>query len=171
MPSRARRIRSQFSHVVDIAPTILEAASLPEPTSVNGTVQEPMAGTSLMFSLNDADAPERHTVQYFEMFGNRALNRTGGLQVLHRAPWQTGKQKPLQDDVWSCTTPGKTSAWSTTWQTVPERVAAMEAKFMEEAEKYNVLPIDDRSVERVNPAIAGRPDLLGGRKSLTLMTA
>jgi arylsulfatase len=163
-------IRSQFSHVVDIAPTILEAANLPEPVSVNGTVQEPMAGTSLMYSLNDAAAPERHTVQYFEMFGNRALYQDGWFaRVLHRAPWQTGKQKPLEDDVWELYNAKEDfSLVNNLADEYPERVAAMEATFMEEAEKYNVLPIDDRSVERVNPAIAGRPDLLGGRKSLTL---
>ena len=163
-------IRSQFSHVIDIAPTILEAANLPEPTSVNGTVQEPMAGSSLMYSLNDADAPEQHTLQYFEMFGNRALYQDGWFaRVLHRAPWQTGKQKPLQDDVWELYNAKEDfSLVNNLADQYPERVAAMEATFMAEAEKYNVLPIDDRSVERVNPAIAGRPDLLGDRKSLTL---
>jgi len=129
-----------------------------------------MAGTSLMYSLNDADAPEQHTVQYFEMFGNRALYQDGWFaRVLHRAPWQTGAQKPLEDDVWELYNVNEDfSLVNNLADEYPERVAAMEATFMEEAEKYNVLPIDDRSVERVNPAIAGRPDLLGDRKSLTL---
>jgi len=129
-----------------------------------------MAGTSLIYSLNDADAPERHTVQYFEMFGNRALYQDGWFaRVLHRAPWQTGKQTPLEDDVWELYNVKEDfSLVNNLADQYPERVAAMEALFMEEAEKYNVLPIDDRSVERVNPAIAGRPDLMGDRKSLTM---
>jgi len=85
------------------------------------------------------------------------------------APWQTGAQKPLEDDVWELYNVNEDfSLVNNLADEYPERVAAMEATFMEEAEKYNVLPIDDRSVERVNPAIAGRPDLLGDRKSLTL---
>ena len=163
-------IRSQFSHVTDIAPTVLEAASLPEPVSVNGTKQQPMAGASLIDSLNDADAPERHTLQYFEMFGNRALYQDGWFaRVLHRAPRQTGKQKPLEEDEWELYNVREDfSLVNNLADQYPDRVAAMEATFMTEAEKYNVLPIDDRSVERVNAAIAGRPDLMGDRKSLTL---
>ena len=83
-------LRSQFSHVIDIAPTILEAAGLPEPKSVNGTVQTPIEGTSLVYAFNDANAPERHKTQYFEMFGNRAIYNDGWFaRTIHRAPWQT----------------------------------------------------------------------------------
>ncbi|MFP3435849.1 hypothetical protein SB781_39480, partial [Paraburkholderia sp. SIMBA_061] len=70
-------MRGQFSHVIDVAPTILEAAGLPEPTVVNGTPQIPMEGTSFLYAFNDAEAPERHTTQYFEIFGNRAIYRDG----------------------------------------------------------------------------------------------
>ncbi len=70
-------LRSQFGHVIDIAPTILEAATLPEPKSVNGTPQTPIEGTSLLYTFNDAKAKERHTTQYFEMFGNRAIYHEG----------------------------------------------------------------------------------------------
>jgi arylsulfatase len=94
-------VRSQFAHVIDVAPTILEAAHLPEPRSVNGTPQTPIEGASLLYSFDDADAPERHTTQYFEMFGNRALYHEGWFaRTIHRFPWQTGQQKPLESDVW-----------------------------------------------------------------------
>ena len=94
-------LRTQFSHVIDIAPTILEAAGLPEPKSVNGVVQTPIEGTSLVYAFNDAKAPERHTTQYFEMFGNRAIYHDGWFaRTIHRAPWQTTNLPPLTSDVW-----------------------------------------------------------------------
>ena len=163
-------LRSQFGHVIDIAPTILEAAHLPEPKSVNGTPQIPIEGVSLLDTFNDADAAERHTTQYFEMFGNRAIYHEGWLaRTLHRAPWQTAKQVPLESDVWDLYNVREDfSLVNNLASEQPERLATLQALFMKEAEKYHVLPIDDRTVERVNPAIAGRPDLLGGRTSLTL---
>jgi arylsulfatase len=163
-------LRSQFGHVIDIAPTILEAATLPEPKIVNGTIQTPIEGTSLLYTFDDAQATERHTTQYFEMFGNRAIYRDGWLaRTLHRAPWQTGKQKPLESDTWDLY--NVREDFSLTRNLAgenPEKLRELQALFMVEAEKYHVLPIDDRTVERVNPALAGRPDLLGDRKSLTL---
>jgi arylsulfatase len=163
-------LRTQFSHVIDIAPTILEAATLPEPTIVNGTPQTPIEGTSLLYTFDDANAKERHTTQYFEMFGNRAVYHDGWLaRTLHRAPWQTGKQKPLESDTWDLY--NVREDFSLTRNLAgehPEKLKALQAQFMAEAQKYHVLPIDDRTVERVNPALAGRPDLLGDRKSLTL---
>ncbi|RKZ90686.1 MAG: arylsulfatase [Gammaproteobacteria bacterium] len=163
-------LRTQFSHVIDIAPTILEAATLPEPKSVNGTPQTPIEGTSLVYSFDDATALERHATQYFEMFGNRAIYRDGWLaRTLHRAPWQTGKQKPLQDDVWDLYNVREDFSLTNNLAAErPEKLKQMQALFMIEAEKYNALPIDDRTIERMNPAIAGRPDLLGDRTSLTL---
>jgi len=163
-------LRSQFGHVIDIAPTILEAAHLPEPKSVNGTPQTPIEGVSLLDTFNDANAAERHTTQYFEMFGNRAIYHEGWLaRTLHRAPWQTSKQAPLESDVWDLYNVREDfSLVNNLAGEKPEKLAALQALFMKEAEKYHVLPIDDRTVERVNPAIAGRPDLLGGRTSLTL---
>jgi arylsulfatase len=163
-------LRSQFSHVIDIAPTILEAATLPEPKSVNGTPQTPMEGVSLLYTFNDAKAKERHTTQYFEMFGNRAIYHDGWFaRTLHRAPWQTGKQKPLASDTWDLYNVREDFSLTINLaREYPEKLKELQALFMKEAEKYHVLPIDDRTVERVNPALAGRPDLLGGRKSLTL---
>jgi len=163
-------LRTQFSHVIDIAPTILEAAGLPEPTSVNGTPQTPIEGVSLNYSFDDAGAAERHTTQYFEMFGNRAVYHEGWLaRTLHRAPWQTAKQAPLESDVWDLY--DVREDFSLTRNLAgeqPEKLKELQALFMSEAEKYHALPIDDRTVERLNPAIAGRPDLLGDRMSLML---
>ena len=163
-------LRSQFGHVIDIAPTILEAATLPEPKSVNGTPQTPIEGTSLLYTFNDAKAKERHTTQYFEMFGNRAIYHEGWLaRTLHRAPWEALEQPPLESDVWDLyDTRNDFSLVNNLAAEQPERLQRLQALFMKEAEKYNVLPIDDRVIERMNPALAGRPDLMGDRKSLTL---
>lgn len=163
-------LRTQFSHVIDIAPTVLEAATLPEPKKVNGTRQTPIEGTSLLYTFDDAKAKERHTTQYFEMFGNRAIYHEGWLaRTIHRAPWQTGKQQPLESDVWELYNVQKDFSLTMNMASKePRKLKKMQTLFMKEAKKYNALPIDDRTVERVNPAIAGRPDLLGGRKTLTL---
>ena len=163
-------MRTQFGHVIDIAPTILEACKLPEPTVVNGTPQIPMEGTSLQYTFNDANAPDRHTTQYFEIFGNRAIYRDGWFaRTIHRAPWQTTKLPPLSTDVWELYHVERDFSLSSDLAArLPKKLDEMKALFMSEAMKYHVLPIDDRSIERANPALAGRPDLLAGRKSLTL---
>jgi arylsulfatase A-like enzyme len=163
-------LRSQFSHVIDVAPTILEAAGLPEPKIVNGTPQTPIEGTSLVYVFNDPKAPERHATQYFEMFGNRAIYNAGWFaRTIHRAPWQTSELRPLTSDVWELYDVSKD--FSLTRNVAAEQDAKlkeMQALFMKEAEKYHVLPLDDRTIERTNPALAGRPDVLGPRTSLTL---
>jgi len=163
-------LRTQFSHAIDVAPTVLEAATLPEPKIVDGTPQTPIEGTSLVYTFDDAKAKERHTTQYFEMFGNRAIYHEGWLaRTLHRAPWQATKQKPLESDVWDLYDVGNDfSLVNNLASEQPERLKKLQALFMKEAEKYHVLPIDDRVIARVNPAIAGRPDVMGDRKSLTL---
>ena len=163
-------LRSQFSHVIDIAPTVLEAAGLPEPKSVNGVVQTPLEGTSLVYAFNDANAPERHKIQYFEMFGNRGIYNDGWFaRTIHRAPWQTQNLPPLTTDKWELYNAKNDFALTNNLAAKePERLKQMQALFMSEAQKYNVLPIDDRTIERTNPALAGRPDVLGDRKSLTL---
>ncbi len=82
-------IRSQFQHVVDIAPTVLEAAGIPEPKTVNGVAQTPMEGVSMVYTFDDAKAADRHKTQYFEIFGNRAIYHDGWVAAtVHKAPWE-----------------------------------------------------------------------------------
>lgn len=163
-------LRAQFSHVIDIAPTILEAAGLPEPKVVNGVTQRPMDGVSLVYSFDAAGAPERHTTQYFEMFGNRAIYHEGWLaRTIHRAPWESEPRRPLAEDIWELyDTRNDFSLVNDLSAQHPEKLAALQALFLQEAEKNNVLPIDDRVFERILPANVGRPDLMAGRTSLTL---
>lgn len=164
-------VRSQFHHVVDIAPTILEAAHLPEPKVVNGVKQTPIEGVSLAYTFEDAKAKDRHTTQYFEMFGNRAIYHDGWLAgTVHRAPWETTQPRhPLAEDVWEIYDVRQDFSLSHDLSKEnPKKLAEMQKLFMAEAVKYNVLPIDDRSLERLDPALAGRPDLMAGRTSLTL---
>ena len=163
-------LRTQFTHVIDVAPTILEAAGLPEPKVVNGVPQRPMDGVSMRYSFDDAAAPDRHTVQYFEMFGNRAMYKDGWFaRTLHRAPWEMKPRRALADDIWELyDTRNDFSLVHDLAAEHPEKLAELQALFMQEAQANHVLPIDDRVVERVNAALAGRPDLMEGRTSLTL---
>lgn len=162
--------RTQFGHVIDIAPTIMEAVGLPEPTSVNGTEQVPFAGTSLLYAFNDADAAERHTTQYFEIFGNRAMYHEGWFaRAIHRAPWETSNLPPLEDTEWELFNVREDfSLANNIADENPEKLEELKALFDRDAERFNVYPIDDRVIERMNPAIAGRPDIMAGRTSLTL---
>ncbi len=163
-------IRSQFTHVTDVAPTILEATQLPEPKMVNGVKQIPMEGKSMMYAFDNAKAKERHTTQYFEIFGNRAIYHDGWLAgTVHKAPWETKPRASLADDQWELYNERSDFSLSNDLaKTNPKKLAELQSLFMKEAKKYHVLPIDDRSVERVNPKLAGRPDLMGDRTSITL---
>jgi arylsulfatase len=163
-------VRSQWHHVIDIAPTVLEVAGLPFPRSVNGTEQRPFEGVSMAYSFNDARARDRHVTQYFEITGNRAIYHDGWLaRTIHRAPWEQQPRGPLDKDVWELyDTRADFSLSNDLAAREPARVKELQALFLKEAERYNVLPLDDRSVERLNPALAGRPDLMGGRTSLTV---
>jgi arylsulfatase len=172
-PERMKKpgeVRSQWHHLVDIAPTVMEAAGLPFPNIVNGTPQEPFAGVSMLYTLNDAKAKDRHTTQYFEIAGNRGLYHDGWLaRTVHRAPWERKVRAPLAEDRWELfDTRVDFSLARDLAAKEPERLRQMQALFLEEAAKYRVLPIDDRSFERFDPVVAGRPDLMAGRTSLTL---
>ena len=164
-------IRSQFSHVIDIAPTILQAIGLPEPSVVDGTPQIPMEGTSLVYTFDDAKAKERHTTQYFEIAGNRAIYQDGWLaRTIHRAPWEAKPRRSLQDNsAWQLyDTRADFSLARDLAAQNPQKLAELQAVFLQEARKHHVLPMDDRVFERMDGAAVGRPDLMAGRTSLTL---
>lgn len=164
------QVRSQFSHVTDIAPTILEATGLPEPKMVGGIRQVPIQGTSLAYSFDRPDAPTRHTTQYFEITGNRAIYHEGWYaRVLHRAPWEAQPRAELENDVWELFDITRDfSLANDLSKQHPEKLKALQGVFMKEASANRVLPIDDRSFERLNASLVGRPDLMAGRTSLTL---
>jgi arylsulfatase len=163
-------LRDQFTHVIDIAPTILEAAGLPEPTMVNGVQQSPMEGTSMLYAFNSPDEPERHDLQYFEMFGNRGIYHKGWSAVTkHRTPWVMvgGTIPAFDDDIWELY--DGSNDFSQARNLVaenPEMLAKLQRLWLIEATKYNVLPIDDRGAERLNPEVAGRPTLIHGNSQL-----
>ncbi|MGN7800450.1 arylsulfatase [Leifsonia sp. 22587] len=163
-------LRSQFTHVIDVAPTILEAAGLPEPTMVNGVQQSPIEGTSMLYSFNEPAAPERHTLQYFEMFGNRGIYHKGWSAVTkHRTPWELvgGALRAFDDDVWELYDGSVDYSQAHDLSTEdPHRLHELQRLWLIEAVKYNVLPIDDRGAERLNPELAGRPSLIHGNTQL-----
>jgi arylsulfatase len=164
-------IRRQFSHVIDVAPTVLQAAGLPEPKMVNGLRQIPMEGTSLVYSFDDAKAKERHTTQYFEISGNRAIYHDGWFaRTIHRAPWEAKPRRAVTDNTaWELfDVRSDFSLANDLAAKNPKKVAEMQALFLKEAARYHVLPLDDRVFERLDAQAVGRPDLMGGRTSMTL---
>jgi arylsulfatase len=163
-------VRSQWHHVIDVVPTILEAAKLPEPQAVNGTPQRPIEGVSMMYSFDAPDAADRHTTQYFEMFGNRGVYHDGWFAgTVHIAPWDTAPSTKLTDDQWELYHVAEDFSMSTNLaDQYPDKLAELQDLFMAEAVKYKVLPIDDRRQELFDPNVANRPDLMFGRTSLTL---
>ena len=163
-------LRTQFTHVIDVAPTILEVAGLPEPTFVNGVQQKPIEGVSMAYSFNDAAAPDRHTTQYFEMMGNRGIYHNGWTAVTkHKTPWvMVAKGLPaFNDDVWELydTNTDWTQAHDLAKE-MPEKLHDLQRLWLIQAVKYNVLPLDDRFVERINAEMAGRPELIHGNSQL-----
>ncbi|MAT04939.1 MAG: arylsulfatase [Acidimicrobiaceae bacterium] len=163
-------IRDQFTHVIDIAPTVLEAAGLPQPMFVNGVQQSPIEGTSMLYAFNAPEAPERHDLQYFEMFGNRGIYHKGWSAVTkHKTPWILvgGTLPDFDDDVWELY--DGASDFSQADNLVdehPDLLRKLQRLWLIEAVKYNVLPMDDRSGERVVPELAGRPTLVRGNTQL-----
>jgi len=161
-------IRTQFHHVIDIAPTILEVAGLPEPAFVHGIQQAPMEGVSMAYAFNDAKAADRHETQYFEVFCNRGIYHKGWTAVTrHSIPWVSEPLPGFDADVWEL------YDTSTDWtqsknlaKAHPEKLAELQRLFLIEATKYGVLPLDDRRLERFNPDLAGRPQLIRGNTQL-----
>jgi len=163
-------IRTQFHHVIDIAPTVLEAAGLPEPKSVDGTVQTPIEGVSLLYTFDDAAAKTTHTTQYFEIFGNRSIYHDGWLAgTVHRPAWDFLPKTTLEKDTWELyDTRSDFSCASNLADKNPEKLKELQDLFLKEAVKYQVLPLDDRVLERTNAERVGRPELMEGRTSVTL---
>ena len=163
--------RTQFHHVIDVAPTVLDVAGLPEPTLVEGVQQKPIEGVSMAYSFDRPRAKERRETQYFEMFGNRGIYHKGWTAVTkHRTPWQTGHESVVpafDDDVWELYDTNKD--WTQARDLAkeePEKLAELQRLWLIEAVKYNVVPLDDRFAERGNPQIAGRPELIQGNRQL-----
>src|SRR4051812_33247678 len=160
-------VRRQFCHVIDIAPTVLEAAGLPAPTFVHGVQQMPHQGTSMTYSFDDASAPERHDLQYFEMFVNRGVYHQGWTAVTrHSTPWIIEDLLAIDDDVWELY---GLDDWTQARDIAgenPAKLAELQRLFLIEATKYNVLPLDDRRIERFNADLAGRPQLIQGKSQL-----
>ena len=163
-------VRNQFSHLIDVCPTVLEVAGLPQPTMVNGIMQAPIEGTSMAYSFDAPDAPERHDLQYFEMFGNRGIYYKGWSAVTkHRTPWVMGSADvpAFDDDVWELY--DGSQDWTQAndlAKEMPDRLHELQRLWLMEATKYNVLPLDDRTAERLNADIAGRPQLVRGNSQV-----
>jgi arylsulfatase A-like enzyme len=164
------QLRAQWHHVIDIAPTILEAAGLPEPRVVDGTVQTPIQGVSMVYTFDETGAASRHHTQYFEILGNRGIYHDGWLAgTVHRAPWEYVPRATLENDKWELhDARNDFSLTNDLSATNPAKRKEMQDLFLEEAVTNRVLPIDDRAIERLNPVTAGRPDLMAGRTSLTV---
>jgi len=162
--------RTQFHHVIDLAPTILEAAGLPEPLSVDGVQQKPIEGVSMLYSFNDAKAAERRETQYFEMFGNRGIYHKGWTAVTrHKTPWLLIGEKtlPFDDDVWELYDTNKDwSQANNLAKQMPDKLHYLQRLWLIEATRYNVLPLDDRLGERMNADTAGRPVLIKGKTQI-----
>ncbi len=159
--------RTQFHHVIDVAPTVLEAAGLPEPVFVNGVQQMPLHGVSMAYSFDDAGAAERRVTQYFEMFVNRGIYQKGWTAVTrHSIPWAFGELPAFDDDVWELYGPGDWTQAHDLAAEQPGKLRELQRLFLIEAVKYNVLPLDDRRIERFNAELAGRPQLIRGKSQL-----
>jgi hypothetical protein len=160
--------RYQFSHVIDIAPTILEAVGITPPVEIDGIAQKPIEGVSLVYSFEDKDVPTRHNTQYFEMLGNQGIYHDGWMaSAFYNIPWNPN---PSEKDVlnldWELY--DITSDFSQAEDLAdekPEKVEEMKKLFYAEAAKYNVLPLDGRKTERLNVEL--RPSLTAGRTNFT----
>jgi arylsulfatase len=171
-PSRIQakgEVRSQFHHIIDIAPTICEAVGITAPASIDGVEQKPIEGTSMVYTFDDANAPERHTTQYFEMMGNRAIYHDGWMASTTplRLPWITTGVEPNPDDFkWELYRVAEDFSQANDLAAKnPEKLKELQAIFDAEAKKYNVYPLDSTFAERVDPAI--RPSLTRGRNVFT----
>ena len=163
-------LRSQFHHIIDIAPTILDVAGIVEPSIVNGVTQKPLEGVSLAYTFDGPDTEGRHRTQYFEMMGNRSLYHDGWVAgCLHgKLPWQTSGSASFDDDSWELyQIDSDFSQADDLAATHPDKLRELQDMFMAEAAKYNVLPLDDRFSERADPNL--RPNPLRGKTSFVYL--
>ncbi len=162
-------LRSQFAHVIDIVPTIYEAAGITPPTILDGVEQKPLDGVSLVYTFEDAEAPTRHTTQYFEIAGNRAIYKDGWMASTTplRLPWVTVGEEPNPDDFkWELyNISDDFSQANNLIDEHPEKLKELQDAFDVEAKKYNVYPLDSSFASRADPAI--RPSLTRGRSDFT----
>jgi arylsulfatase A-like enzyme len=160
-------VRAQFSHVIDVAATVLDAAGVPAPTFVHGVQQMPLHGRSMVPSFDDPAVPEHRETQYFEMFVNRGIYHKGWTAVTrHSIPWLLAETPPIDADVWELYAPDDWTQAHDLAEEQPEKLAELQRLFLIEAARYNVLPLDDRRAERFNADIAGRPQLIRGKSQL-----
>jgi arylsulfatase A-like enzyme len=162
-------IRTQFSSVIDIYPTILEAVGVQSPSMLNGVPQKPVEGFSLVYTFDDAKAKSTHRTQYFEMFANRAIYDDGWVAATTppTLPWVvTGKTPPVEDYKWELYNVDQDFSEANDLATKePKKLRELQDLFWAEAGKYNVLPLDNSRVERFDVSI--RPSLTRGRTEFT----
>jgi arylsulfatase len=171
-PARIRDkggLRSQFCHVIDIVPTIYEAAKISPPKVLDGVEQKPLDGVSLVYTFDNAAAPTQHATQYFEMFGNRAIYKDGWIASTTplRLPWVTIGFEPSPDDFkWELYNINEDfSQANNLVEKYPQKLKELQDAFDVEARKYNVYPLDSSFASRADPAI--RPSLTRGRSEFT----
>jgi arylsulfatase len=161
-------VRDQFHHCIDIVPTILEAAHIPQPAMVNGVKQKPIEGVSMVYSFADPKAKEQRHTQYFEMFGNRALYHDGWIATCRhgRLPWENAGSYSFDNDKWELyKLDSDFSESNDLAASNAPKLKELQDLFWVEAKKYNVLPLDDRFIERSDPSL--RPSLIAGRTNFT----
>jgi hypothetical protein len=162
-------LRSQFAHVIDIVPTIYEAMGITPPTILDGVKQQPLDGVSLVYTFDDAKAPERHSTQYFELVGNRAIYKDGWMASTTplRLPWVTVGEEPNPDDFkWELYNINEDfSQANNLADKYPDKLKELQKAFDVEAKKYNVYPLDSSFASRADPSI--RPSLTRGRTEFT----
>jgi arylsulfatase len=162
-------IRSQFHHVIDIMPTILESTGVPAPASINGVAQKPIEGVSMAYTFDNAKAPSRRTTQYFELAGNRGIYHDGWVAATTPpiAPWVSiAKPIDINDYAWELYHVSEDfSEANDLAAKEPAKLAELQNLFWKEAEKYNVLPIDNSRIERLDVSL--RPSLTRGREQFT----
>ena len=161
-------IRTQFSSVIDIYPTILEAVGVQSPSMLNGVPQKPVEGVSMVYTFDDAKAASRHRTQYFEMFGNRAIYNDGWVAATTPPvlPWEFGQEPDVNDYKWELyNVANDFSEANDLAAKEPKKLRELQDLFWAEAAKYSVLPLDNSKINRFDVNL--RPSLTRGRTEFT----